>query len=180
MFLLIIDFPFVAPMTFTVDDAALEKTKELIIGTSTHLSCSYVSGKWEVGLPSQPYIGFYRLDKDGVYTEIYDSNVYEKGGEIDKVFVRTSLFSGTRRLQVRRTDAGANATYFCRVKTTHGCRLEKKLVLRTSMVYFQPTLGLLVESMHFEFWGCSLIHSFNVTITAAVGCQPTISKRFCL
>ena len=147
MFLvLIIEFLFLAPITFTVEDDALQKSGEIILGTYANLSCSYKSQEWLNGFFQQPFIKFFRLDKDGYETEIEDSHEkppkYENQGEIVRGGGGITMASGTRKLFLRRIDAGFSATYLCRVQTSHGCILEKKLVLRTSMFYFQLDLHL--------------------------------------
>jgi len=127
------------PMTFTVEDDALQKSGELILGTYANLSCLYKSQGWLRPFFSQPDIKFFRLDKDGYETEIKDSHEkppkYENQGKIVKAGGGTIMASGTRKLFLRRIDAGTSATYLCRVQTTttrgYGCFLEKKLVLRT-------------------------------------------------
>ena len=139
--MLMAEFLFVAPMTFSVEDDALQNSMELILGTYANLSCLYKSQEWNRGFFSQPFIKFFRVDRDGVDTEIIDSHEvppnYENQGKIVKAGIGTTLASGTRKLFLRRINASAAGTYLCRVRTTHGCVLEKKLVLRTSMFYFQ-------------------------------------------
>ena len=137
MITLKIDFLFLAPLTFTVEDAALQKTNELIIGTSANLSCSYASREWVAVMPFlRPFATFLRLDKGGNETEIKDSREvppkYENQGEHDVSRRSGETAIGTRRLFLRHIDAGAATTYLCRVRT-YGCQLEKKLVLKTSM-----------------------------------------------
>ena len=131
------DFLFVAPINFKVEDDALQKSEELILGTYANLSCLYKSQEWNRGFFSQPFIKFFRVDKDGVDTEIKDSHEkppnYENQGKIVKAGIGAPKASGTRKLFLRRINASTAGTYLCRVRTTHGCVLEKKLVLRTSM-----------------------------------------------
>ena len=141
-----IDFLVAVPMTFTVEDDALRKSKELILGTYANLSCLYKSHEWNRGPFSRPFIKFFRADRDGVDTGIIDSHEappnYESQGNIVIAGIGTPFASGTRKLFLRRIDASTAATYLCRVITTHGCVLEKKLELRTSMFYFQLNLHL--------------------------------------
>jgi len=129
-----INFLFVAPMTFKVEDATLQKTKELIIGTSANLSCSYASQQWTAMPFLRPFTKFFRLDEGGIETEIQDSHEvppkYENQGNVDKIPYIRSYVIGKRRLFLRRIDESAASTYLCRVKI-FGCHLEKKLVLKT-------------------------------------------------
>ena len=74
-------------MTFTVEDDALQKSGEIILGTYANLSCLYKSQEWLNGFFWPPFIKFFRLDKDGYETEIKDSHEkpprYENQGEIE-------------------------------------------------------------------------------------------------
>ena len=136
-------------MTFTVEDNNVLNANELILGTSTNLSCSYTSREWNTAIfSSQPFIKFFRLDNDGGESEIKDSDEtpkkYENQGRIDIVKHIGILATGTRRLLLRNIDADVGATYLCRVQThpSHGCHLEKKLKLITSRLYFHLNLYL--------------------------------------
>ena len=159
-----INFLFVAPMTFKVEDATLQKTKELIIGTSANLSCSYASQQWTAMPFLRPFTKFFRLDEGGIETEIQDSHEvppkYENQGNVDKIPYIRSYVIGKRRLFLRRIDESAASTYLCRVKI-FGCHLEKKLVLKTSMFYIEPSLLVFVVLIFLI-----LLKNFNFKIYA--------------
>ena len=124
------------PFAFKIEDTELQKSNNLILGSSANLVCSFIASA-DPG--KEPNFQFYKFFGNGTAIEIKNmqklvtTTKYTISSKLHKSFFKETFTNYTIRLSLENISTDADITFLCRV-APHGnyCQLEKELRVKTS------------------------------------------------